>query len=95
MRFTFVADDRRVLVDGDPRKIKDDVPLPEGIRAVQWYDTWGEIEFNDPVELGGAKKNNEKFFDMSQFNYLVDAYNEAVKRDNEDIAKMRASLGVE
>lgn len=84
-RFTLIADDRTVYVDGDPRVLDADAVIPENIHAIQWYGTWGEIEFK-PDDRGN-KPENERFFDPARFQEWFDGHVAAVERD----AKKRAA----
>ena len=79
MKFTLIPDDRMVYVNGDARKLDDDIKLPHDIHAVQWYDTWGEIEYK-PDHKGNLRPN-EKFTDFSRFQHHVVHHANAVKRD--------------
>lgn len=49
MRLTIVPADRFISIDDEGIWIyNEDLSwIPENIHAVQWYDTWGEIEYKD------------------------------------------------
>ena len=49
MRLTIIIPDRTIIIDGEAlTEINQDFTwIPENVRAVQWYHTHGEIEFND------------------------------------------------
>lgn len=49
MRLTLIPSDKFVSIDGEKLlKIEQDFSwIPENVHAVQWYDTWGEVEYND------------------------------------------------
>jgi hypothetical protein len=49
MRITIIPSEKFIKVDGDQLiDILEDLSwIPLDIRAVQWYDTWGEVEYND------------------------------------------------
>jgi len=49
MRLTIIPIDKKINIDGENLSpIQQDLSwIPENIHAVQWYDTHGEIEFND------------------------------------------------
>lgn len=87
MRFTLIPDDRVVYVNGDARILHEEVRCPHDIHAVQWYDSWGEIEYK-PDNKGNFRPN-EKFTDFSKFQEYVVHHANAVKRD---FAEARARL---
>lgn len=75
-RYTIIAEDKFVSVDGvgyeNVTLIID--PL---IHAVQWYGTYGEIEYTvsfDPVTKTILKPQNELFEDPSRFQAALDAW---------------------
>ncbi len=73
MRVSIVVDDNLVLIEGVPCVVDCSALIPEGIHAVQWHSTFGEIEFATGVETGD-RKPNERFTDMSPFQPLIDAW---------------------
>ena len=75
MRFTYVRADQVVGIDGDFLKVED-VNFDPQVDAIQWYETWGEIEY-----VNRQERNNEKFEDISYIEPLIDAWEyEDVKR---------------
>lgn len=44
MRITIVPVDKIVIIDGQPR-INIDFDIDPKIHALQWYETWGEVEY--------------------------------------------------
>ena len=66
MRMTMIADDNLVIVDGMGRKVPNLSELIDpSVHAMQWYETWGEVEFRsiDPDGDGPElpyKPPNEK-----------------------------------
>jgi hypothetical protein len=76
MRFTYIKSDKNVGIDGKFLKIDNLVFDPE-VDAIQWYDTYGEIEF-----INRQERNNEIFEDISYIQPLIDLWNnEKVKQD--------------
>lgn len=71
MRFTYVRADQVVGIDGKFLKI-DNSNFDQQIDAIQWYDTWGEIEY-----VNRQERNNERFEDVSFIKDLVFAWNDA------------------
>ncbi len=68
MRVTIIRNDNMVYVDGNPRVVDCSSLAPE-VHAVQWYDTWGELEIN----INGCHSNTQ-IKDMSPFQALIDAH---------------------
>ena len=75
MRFTYVRADQVVGIDGNFLKVED-VNFDPQVDAIQWYETWGEIEY-----VNRQERNNEKFEDISYIQPLIGAWEyEDVKR---------------
>ncbi len=74
MRVTIIPSDRMVYVDGDAKKVQDHVAFPEGVHAIQWYDTWGEVE---PV---GHQEPNTRIESLEPYKHLLEAHSLAVAR---------------
>jgi hypothetical protein len=70
MRFTYVRADKVVGIDGKFLNI-DNSFFDQQIDAIQWYDTWGEIEY-----VNRQERNNERFEDVSVIKDLVFAWND-------------------
>lgn len=68
MRFTYIKDDKIVGINGEFLTI-DNSFFNQEIHAIQWYDTWGEIEYSD------VKRVNERFEDISYIQPLIDLWN--------------------
>lgn len=47
MRITIISDDALVAIDGEFIQGVDMTSMPSEIHAIQWYETYGEIEFKD------------------------------------------------
>ena len=47
MRLTIIKDDKTVVKDLVPITVADVSYIPANVHAVQWYDTKGEVEYND------------------------------------------------
>jgi len=63
MRLTIIPDDSFVAVDGDSSHHPLDLStcgIPQDIHALQWFDTKGWIEFDDPVDPFAPKPPNEE-----------------------------------
>ena len=70
MRLTIIPSSKYIAVDGEGLlKIQQDLSwIPSNVHAVQWYDTWGEIEYN-----GGSP--NERIEELGIFEQAVEDYN--------------------
>jgi hypothetical protein len=76
MRVVIIKDDNAVNVDGVRRTV-DLGDLPADFHAMQWYDTWGEIEYRmvNCEHCGGRnKKPNLVTGDLSPYQKYVDAW---------------------
>jgi hypothetical protein len=68
VRVTIIKADDMVYVDGLALSV-DCSMLPDGFHALQWYDSWGEIETNV-----GGQHANQKIDDLSPYQFLIDAH---------------------
>lgn len=62
MKLTIIPDDGLVSVDGAIKAIPLDLSncgIPEDVHALQWFNTKGWIEFDDPVDPFASKPLNE------------------------------------
>ena len=65
MRFTYVRADKAIGIDGNFLYF-DSIDFDSQVDAIQWYDTWGEIEF-----VNRQERNNERFEDISYIQPLI------------------------
>lgn len=72
MRVTIVPSDGAVIVDGATKRGLD-LAFMEDIHAVQWYETWGEVERYD----GLNKLPNERIESLAPYQPAIDAWNTA------------------
>lgn len=77
MRLTIIKDDSTVIIGGVYYEI-DVSALPSGFHALQWYETWGEIEWKDER---GRMVRNEEISSMNDYQWVIDAWN--VKHEEE------------
>jgi len=83
MRLTIIPSDKAIGINGEfISNIGEDLSwVPSNIHAVQWYDTWGEIEYND-----GSP--NEKIEELGIFSQASETFeNENVRLENERLAE--------
>lgn len=69
MRFTYIKTDKLVGIDGEFLTV-DNSSFDQEVDAIQWYETYGEIEF-----VNRQEKNNEIFEDIAYIQPLIDLWN--------------------
>lgn len=82
MRLTIVPEDRTLGIDGEfLLKVQQNLDwIPQNVHAVQWYDTWGEVEFNGP-------EPNERIEELGIYQQaIIDFNNEKQRIEDEKIA---------
>jgi Phage tail assembly chaperone protein len=87
MRLTIITADKGIGIDGQfILGIQEELSwIPSNIRAVQWYETWGEIEYGD-----GSP--NEKIEELGIYEQAVDTFNNEKQRlEDEEKAKAEAT----
>lgn len=75
-RYTIIVEDKSVSVDGVGYSDVS-IDLPTTIHAVQWYGTYGEIEFSpifNPETTTITKASNEIFTNPDRFKSALDAW---------------------
>lgn len=74
MRVVVINSEKRVGVN-DEFYSGIDFELPQNIHAIQWYGTWGEIEFNQEI-VGQRfiKPANQTITDFTPYDYIVAAW---------------------
>jgi hypothetical protein len=72
MRLTIIPNDNAVYKDGvmkawtTPPLNLTDCGIPEGVHALQWYETYGEIEFS-PFGPGAPQPPNQVITELPQW----------------------------
>lgn len=86
MRITLIPSDKTIAIDNEfYRNIEQDFSwIPSNIHAVQWYDTWGEIEYID----GSPNKRIEELGIFEQA--VLDFNNEKKRIIDEKVARQAA-----
>lgn len=92
MRLTIIADDKCISIDGEGYDGIYMPELPANIHALQWYETFGEVEFK--TELRGnkfVKPENQIIVDLDDYGWVVEkhaaarqAYEESIARESGD-----------
>ena len=70
MRLTIIPSDGFVNVDGNPKFQPLDLSgceIPTDVHALQWYDTRGWVEFNDPTDPFAPKPPNQEITELPQW----------------------------
>lgn len=75
MRLTIIPEDKMVKIDGVAAFDVDMAGVDPAIHAVQWYDTYGEIEWKSTATTG---QHNETIDSVEQFAFLFPRHSEAV-----------------
>ena len=86
MRLTIITADKGIGIDGEfILGIQEELSwIPSNVRAVQWYGTWGEIEYGD-----GSP--NEKIEELGIYEQATQVFNNEKQRiANEEKAKAEA-----
>ena len=73
-RITIISEDKLVIIDGQP-KFDLNFDIDPAIHAVQWYDTYGEIEFKTDSE---GKQHNEIFHNIEYFQNAIGAWSNSL-----------------
>jgi hypothetical protein len=91
MRVSIVVPDDMVIVDRTIGLKVDCASLDNGnIHAIQWYETWGEIEYKTeylPDHQRWHRQPNKRFEDFRPFQSYVDAWRKA--KDEYDAAQAK------
>lgn len=78
MRLTIIADDKTIGVDSVNIYPIELPQLDSSIHAVQWYETWGEVEFKTVLVDGQPiKPANQIITDVTPYEWALTAWNEA------------------
>jgi len=72
MRMTIISSDSLVAINSVTYAGLDLSSLGDGFHALQWYDTWGEIEYK--VAADGTKPHNEVISSLDGFQHIVDEW---------------------
>lgn len=78
----------QVGIDGVFYEDLDGTQLAENIHAVQWYDTYGEVEYKDPAT--GKMTQNVEIDSIADFQFAIDAWNASKAAEEAAIALQEA-----
>ena len=87
MRLSIIADDKTVCIDGVCYGGLDLNLLPTNIHAVQWHETFGEVEFKSVFENNQIiKLQNEVITDIAPFMFVEPLWRTAKEAHEEEKA---------
>lgn len=78
MQVTVIVDDNTIYVNGFAESC-DLSGMNDYIRVLQWYGTWGEIEFR-PAE-DGSRQANKRITDFKEFQKYIKAWEGEARKD--------------
>lgn len=78
MRLTIVPVDKTIIIDNNGfNNIDDDFSwIPPDVHAVQWYDTWGEVEYNNGLP-------SSKIYELGIYKQALDIFDNVSKISND------------
>jgi hypothetical protein len=86
MRLTIIKDDSAVIIGNIYYEI-DVSALPSGFHALQWYETWGEIEWKDE---NGKMTGNERIESLNDYQWIIDVCN--TKNEEQKVSSLNKFL---
>lgn len=87
MRITVIADDKSISIDGETYDKISMPELPSNIHAIQWYDTFGEIEFKTEVQGNKfIKPENQIITDLNSYSWIAEKHAIAKQSYEESLA---------
>ena len=76
-RITIVPDDQVVTVDGVP--VWFTYSFASDVNAIQWYDTYGVIEYREIINEVNTPTSQENITDFSPYEYLLPLRQQAME----------------
>ena len=75
MRLTIISEDKLISIDGASLiGIEQDLSwIPSDVHVLQWYDTWGEVEYNNGTP-------NERIEELGIYEQAIQNYNDELER---------------
>jgi len=86
MRLTIIPGDKYIAIDNNGLlNIRQDLNwIPSNVHALQWYDIWGEIEYNDGTP-------NERIEDLGIFEQAVADFDNENKTIQDELDAIEAA----
>lgn len=87
MRLTIIPEDKLIKIDNQHLiSIEQDLSwIPSNVRAVQWYDTWGEIEYND-------NSGSERIEELGIYEQAIIDFENEIKRKEDSTIEIESSI---
>jgi hypothetical protein len=79
MRVTIIVEENRVNVEGQSETV--DCSSLADVHVVQWYGSFGEIEYFNAPGGAGVLKDNEHITDFTTYQKFVDAWTVEAKKE--------------
>jgi hypothetical protein len=96
MRLTIIADDQMIGKDSEFYRNIDLSQLPSNVHALQWYDTWGEIEYKTVVSNGvKTRQANTIIESIDPYNWALTAWENAKTAYEAEVAAKEAADAAE
>jgi hypothetical protein len=86
MRLTIIPGDKYIAIDNNGLFVlqQDLNWIPSNVHALQWYDTWGEIEYNDTTP-------NERIENLGIFEQAITDFNNEKKILQDELDAIEAA----
>jgi hypothetical protein len=86
MRLTIIPGDKYIAIDDNGiLDIQQDLNwIPSNVHALQWYDTWGEVEYNDEIP-------NERIENLGIFEQAITDFNNEKKILQDELDAIEAA----
>jgi hypothetical protein len=86
MRLTIIPGDKYIAIDDNGiLDIQQDLNwIPSNVHALQWYDTWGEVEYND-------ERPNERIENLGIFEQAITDFNNEKKILQDELDAIEAA----
>lgn len=94
MRLIIIVPDNSVTINGRSANVNLSGLISKKIHAVQWYETFGEIEFATVVdESGFVKPGNKPISNLDLFQPVIDAFNAAIESEENALKETENNNG--
>jgi hypothetical protein len=86
MKITIIPSDKTIIIDNQPLlDIQQDISwIPSDVSAVQWYDTWGEVEYTDT-------RNNLRIEELGIYEQAIIDYNNEIQRIQDELIAIEST----
>lgn len=81
MRAIIISETGRVVIDGESYDAIDLSSLDPSIHAIQWYDTYGEVEIKD---ARGRMVENREITSFDEFAFVIPLWEAAKLKAEQD-----------